>query len=496
MHTTLNARTNGTFLGYKSGYKYVSEPYNSNMGRKKSKIETLIQKEIDSFPKGSIVPKRIHGTYYYYLQWYEDGKTKSRYLKNEEIQDLYDVYDKRDTLKKDLSALKLGETHNFFLMHQNIPVGEYSIKIKTGHFLRQERLIHPELLPVGVHVRNGFTDISQLNEWFSYRIVPESRDGIYQTLQGFDLPSPGGLAVLSRGLNLVDQYWIRRVDENVLYEDVNFFDHPFSDQIGDALLGKGLQGGDLHNPSSSTNGDLRKAWRAKGEKRYLLKAGSGFSSQESFNEAAASIILDLLGLPHAQYDVVFIDGLPFSRCENFITRETELIDAWHIMAAFKKRNDFSNYQHFLYCCERFDIKGAKEYLDRLLTFDYIIGNEDRHFGNFGALRDANTLKFIGMSPIYDNGSCLAFRSALSQIRPNREVPSKPFKKTHREQIKLVTGFEWLDKDALKKVPGILEEVYQPAIERGFMTAEHVDAIIEETKARIDELLAYINNKSK
>lgn len=381
-------------------------------------------------------------------------------------------------------------------MHQNIPVGEYSIHIRTGHFLHQKRLIHPELLPVGVHARNGYTDLNELNEWFSHRIVPESRDGIYQTLQELELPSPGGLAVLSRGLSLADQYWIRRVDENVLYEDVNFFDRSFSDQVGDALLGKELQGGDLHNPSSSTNGDLRKAWRAKGNKRMLLKAGSGFSSQESFNEEAASRILDLLGLPHAHYDVVFADGLPFSHCENFVTRETELIDAWHIMKAFKKRNDYSYYQHFLYCCDCLDIKGAKDYLDRLLTFDYIIGNEDRHFGNFGALRDANTLKFIGMSPIYDNGSCLAFRCKLPQIRPGREVPSKPFKKTHREQIKLVSSFDWLNKDALKKVPAILQEVYQPAVERGFMTVEHVDAIIEETKARIDELLAYIDSRAK
>lgn len=33
-------------------------------------------------------------------------------------------------------------------------------------------------------------------------------------------------------------------------------------------------------------------------------------------------------------------------------------------------------------------------------------NEDRHLNNFGIIRDINTLKWLDMAPIFDNGQSL------------------------------------------------------------------------------------------
>ncbi len=46
--------------------------------------------------------------------------------------------------------------------------------------------------------------------------------------------------------------------------------------------------------------------------------------------------------------------------------------------------------------ELFDIKGLQ-----MLVIDAIVGNGDRHAGNFGFLRSADTGEYIGMSPLYD-----------------------------------------------------------------------------------------------
>ena len=46
----------------------------------------------------------------------------------------------------------------------------------------------------------------------------------------------------------------------------------------------------------------------------------------------------------------------------------------------------------------------KEYI-KMLIFDCIIGNNDRHDENWGYLYDAKIKKFV-LSPIYDNASCL------------------------------------------------------------------------------------------
>ena len=51
----------------------------------------------------------------------------------------------------------------------------------------------------------------------------------------------------------------------------------------------------------------------------------------------------------------------------------------------------------------------------MLVFDAVIYNEDRHFGNFGVLRDNHTGKVIGAAPIFDNG--------VSLHQPSGSTPS-------------------------------------------------------------------------
>ena len=58
----------------------------------------------------------------------------------------------------------------------------------------------------------------------------------------------------------------------------------------------------------------------------------------------------------------------------------------------------------------------------MLVFDVIIYNEDRHFGNFGVLRNNCTGKSFAPAPIFDNG-LLLFNLAIDEyfkdIKPMR-----------------------------------------------------------------------------
>jgi|GEM_PF-5755159 len=40
----------------------------------------------------------------------------------------------------------------------------------------------------------------------------------------------------------------------------------------------------------------------------------------------------------------------------------------------------------------------------MIVFDYLILNEDRHFCNIGAIRNAITLEWLGIAPIFDSGT--------------------------------------------------------------------------------------------
>lgn len=42
----------------------------------------------------------------------------------------------------------------------------------------------------------------------------------------------------------------------------------------------------------------------------------------------------------------------------------------------------------------------------MLVFDAVIYNDDRHFGNFGLLRDNHTGKIVKPAPVFDNGLSL------------------------------------------------------------------------------------------
>ena len=87
----------------------------------------------------------------------------------------------------------------------------------------------------------------------------------------------------------------------------------------------------------------------------------------------------------------------------------------------------------------------------MIVIDYIIANEDRHLNNFGLIRNAETLKWIGVAPIFDSGSSLGYDKLAPQIISKRKITCKPFKNSHEEQIKLVSSFDWINFDALKDV---------------------------------------------
>ncbi len=128
----------------------------------------------------------------------------------------------------------------------------------------------------------------------------------------------------------------------------------------------------------------------------------------------AASIMKRLQIPHVDYSATIQKDRPYLVCEDFITADTELISAQHLMELRKKPNHLTKYQHFVECCESVGIVGVTDFLDRLLTVDFLIANEDRHFNNFGVIHNVETLEYIGMAPIYDNGTSLWYNTAAQK----------------------------------------------------------------------------------
>jgi hypothetical protein len=222
-------------------------------------------------------------------------------------------------------------------------------------------------------------------------------------------------------------------------------------------------------------------------KRYLVKGGSNPFRQQPFNEVIATEIMKRLGIPHVPYTVIWNKDAPYSICEDFVDENTELVPAWRIIQTQKQDNSTSMYQHFINCCESLGIPNVIPFLDQMIVLDYIIANEDRHLNNFGALRNAQTLEWIGMAPIYDSGSSLGYDKLPAQMRLENNVICKPFKKHHAEQLKLVSSFDWIHFEALSDVKEMIIGILSAEDAKDYLDENRVRVIAEMADRRIRNL---------
>jgi len=332
-------------------------------------------------------------------------------------------------------------------MHKNIPVVDLIIDEGSGFIDKIGTIHHPAHLPLGTTetsaAKKGELNRGYLNAWWVGRSIPASRENIQVALFNLGARSTTTLLLKCFGLSLSDQYWVRPKNTNLNWSDINFYQNDFSKDVGEILFGHeptDQTALNLMSPDNTSDGWLKKKWVIADGKRMLMKGGSGDYQQEPLNELVATAIMKRLKIPHVPYVLTFDDGHPYSLCETFVTPETELIPALRVLETRKLDNRDSMFTHLLRCAEELGIPNVQPSLEKMIVLDYIIANTDRHYNNFGFVRNADTLEWHGFSPIYDSGTALWHDTQFVGRAPK----SKPFRSTHAEQIKLVTDFSWFD----------------------------------------------------
>ena len=387
--------------------------------------------------------------------------------------------------------------NKYILMHKDIPVAFLEIDEASGVISVIGEVYAEKHIPLGITVKRGKIKRSELNDWWRGRAIPASRSGIKTVLEDLQIATTQRLLEKCLGLSLSDQYWICPQSKNLKWSEINFFENNFSDDMGNILFGKVSSGEmilndeiSLMSPDNTSDGWLKKKWKIINGKRCLIKGGSGAIQQEPYNEVIASKIMERLDIPHVKYSLIMEEEYPYSICEDFITPQTELISAWYVMQTEKKPNHISVYQHYVNCCEKLGIPKIKESLDKMMVVDYLIANEDRHQNNFGVIRNAESLNFIGAAPLFDSGTSLWFDKPTPMIGRTAKLQCKPFKNTHEEQIKIVSSFEWLD---ISKLNGIEEEFRELVRDSIFIDNIRCDAICKAMKERVNSLKKVIDN---
>lgn len=199
------------------------------------------------------------------------------------------------------------------------------------------------------------------------------------------------IALNYRCVSLTDIYWVKREEETALFSEVNLYENHLDNAFVDVSLRGKQMTVEIQSLARdlSTNGCFPKAWVRREKKFFLLKDG-GTDAVE--REILASKVCRCFRCPQIIYREGVYDGekvsvseLITSLCNSIVSRE-----AFEVYAV---NQEFDALEYILKLDE-YDF-----YMMNIL--DYLVGNTDRHWGNWGLLIDNRTNQAISLHALMD-----------------------------------------------------------------------------------------------
>ena len=399
-----------------------------------------------------------------------------------------------DALGKDVSVLleeKSSEMSNVYnlKLYDDILVtfsleekGLEGLVVEIKNFDENKK----HLLPINIELT-----AKGIIKWLSNRVIPKNRAFVDKILKTFGLSvnDTKGIIDVCLGLSLNDSYWVTPVEFDGKFTDYNLFENPFSESLSlVAYTGVGsAEKAFLTSPEFTTNGMLRKAWRRiDNDGIYLYKGGTegaANAGNEPYSEYYACQIAKAMGLNCVEYDLENWKGILASKCRLFTDIDTSFVPISRLIKDRTLKNALDYYKEL-----------GKDFYDDLcsmLVFDAVIYNEDRHFGNFGVLRDNHTGKIIKPAPIFDNGLSLfnfAMTDDLENLSEYAKTRTPPYSVSFKDVCKAIMSSK--QKTQLRKLLNFTFTRH-PSIN---LPEERLTAIEPQIQKRARELLSIPNSK--
>ena len=99
-----------------------------------------------------------------------------------------------------------------------------------------------------------------------------------------------------------------------------------------------------------------------------------------------------LEISHVSYDLQKWKGILASVCENFTNKKRSYVPVGTVL---KKRS-------IKELVEKVKEIGCFPDFKNMILLDALINNEDRHYGNFGFLKDNSTNQYLGLAPLFED----------------------------------------------------------------------------------------------
>jgi len=307
------------------------------------------------------------------------------------------------------------------------------------------------LLPLGLDLSG-----EGVLKWLRNRVIPKNRTFVEEILKTLNLSQSDtkGIIDVCKGLSLNDSFWVVPKGFTGTFGQYNLYENRFS-EILSLVAYTGIDQSHeafTTSPELTTNGMLPKAWRLiEGDGIYLYKGGSSGaanSGNEPYSEYYACQVARAMGIDAVHYEMENWKGILASKCRLFCDIDTAFIPIGRIVKSGGLRAVLE------YCSKIGD--DFLEAVRSMLVFDAVIYNEDRHFGNFGVLRDNHSGALIAPAPLFDHGLSLFNYAMPDDIRNLDEyaktrLPAYPgarfedicaevMGKTQAQQLRRLIGF--------------------------------------------------------
>lgn len=388
-------------------------------------IFDLIHRQ-NELPKGNIYKKVIKNNTYFYHQYRENGKNYSIKLNNDEIAPLKAQIEERKVIEKNIKALLKNGNGEIEL---STFAKEYTGYVMSGNTIVAEFnkgvLVPPthKLCPLVIKRTNS------IYEFLKSRSIDSGRTNsrLLRKVLNINVKDDTLISLCSYAASISDNYWFKPKHSKLKYEDISFNNDIFFDTALKGIITiypKKL----ILTPELTTNGSYEKGWRNIDGNWWLYKVGT---VNERYSEVFYSRLFEKLNLPTAHYE---IDG-------NYI-RTANFAKGVNFEPMVSLVGDNEDIEYIYDALNKINHQIALDYL-RLITFDVVLNNVDRHNENCGILRDKETGEIISLAPNYDDNLSLISRNT-TLIAVEQEGFLSLFLKTIRKSKKIKEGLKEIE----------------------------------------------------
>ena len=264
----------------------------------------------------------------------------------------------------------------------------------------------PEFMPYNLYLEDNaeadielrIQNLDNFYYWCASRVLSLDREYAKEILNSIGATQAttdrdrAGIALSYHCLSLMDIYWTKEQDEQVSFEDINLFDNHLEKAFIDVTLrGKQLtiQNSHLIADDIATNGCFPKAWIRKADGFWLMKDG-GIEAVE--RELLASRICSCFDVNQVCYEEGFYDGQKVSMSRLMTSPDVSIVSMENF-EIYSKNHDIDKMEYIL------ELDKYSYYMMNVV--DYLIGNIDRHWGNWGLFVDNGTNKPIRLYDLMD-----------------------------------------------------------------------------------------------